>query len=103
MTIIFELEQLLNSHEAIKDKLETNIKDKYMFGIENSNGVFVGTANIHSRNEQAGTFSFAIRVFRTHRRNGYAKDAFRILLRYGFYELRYQRQILLQLISMKHQ
>ncbi len=78
--------------EEIREWVENKGKeDKYMFAIENMNGDFVGTANIHSRNEQAGTFSFTIRVFRPYRRNGYAKDAFRILLRHGFYELRYQK------------
>ena len=83
--------QLPKTEEAVKEKLENNIKDQFRIGIENSDGDFVGTANIHSRDERNGTFSFAIRIFRSYRCKGYAKDAFRILLRYGFYELRYQK------------
>ncbi len=72
------------------DKLvERKIKDKFAFVIENLDGEFVGTANINDVDERNGTFSFAIRVYAEHQRNGYAKDAFSLLLKYGFAECRF--------------
>lgn len=38
-----------------------------------------------------GTFKYGVAIFRGHWRNGYASDAIRILLRYYFEELRYQK------------
>ena len=61
------------------------------FSIETLAGEYVGWINLHSKNERRGTFSFGISIFREYRKNGYAKEAVRILLRYGFFELRMQK------------
>lgn len=71
-----------------------NFKDtsnRIMFSIETLNGELVGGINIHSKDEKNGTFSFGIRINRKHRNKGYGSEALRILLRYGFYELRFQK------------
>jgi RimJ/RimL family protein N-acetyltransferase len=62
-----------------------------VFAIENHEGQHVGGISWHSRNQKNGTFSFGVVVNRAHRQKGYAKDAVRILLRYAFWERRYQK------------
>jgi RimJ/RimL family protein N-acetyltransferase len=65
--------------------------NRIMFTIETLDGEPVGGINIHSKDEKNGTFSFGIRVNRKHRGKGYGSEALRILLNYGFYELRFQK------------
>ncbi len=62
-----------------------------LFVIENLDGVPVGWVSLHSRDQKNGTFSFGVAVYRDHRGHGYAVEAVRILLRYGFWEQRYQK------------
>lgn len=71
-----------------------NFKDtskRIMFSIETNDGEPVGGINIHSKDEKNGTFSFGIRINRNHRKKGYGSEVLRILLRYGFHELRFQK------------
>ena len=46
---------------------------------------------MHSRDQKNGTFSFGIVINRGYRGKGYAEEAVWILLRYGFWEQRYQK------------
>ncbi len=62
-----------------------------IFAIETLECVNVGGMALHSRDDKHGTFSFAVEVGRDHRRKGYAQEAVRILLKYGFWERRYQK------------
>jgi RimJ/RimL family protein N-acetyltransferase len=62
-----------------------------VFAIENLEGDYVGGMSLHSRDEKNGLFSFGVGIDRQHRRQGYAEDAVRIVLRYGFWERRYQK------------
>lgn len=61
------------------------------FAIENLEGVSVGWVTLHSRDQKNGTFGFGVAVYRDYRGQGYAIDAVGILLRYGFWEQRYQK------------
>jgi RimJ/RimL family protein N-acetyltransferase len=61
------------------------------FAMENLDGVTVGWISLHSRDQKNGTFSFGIAVYRDYRGHGYAVDAVRIVLKYGFWEQRYQK------------
>ena len=63
----------------------------YVFMIENLAGEHVGGISMHSIDEKNGLFSFGIIVYREHQKHGYATDAVRILLRYGFWERRFQK------------
>jgi RimJ/RimL family protein N-acetyltransferase len=82
-------------------ELQKSILEKYVgckdadgiiiFAIENLEGANVGGISYHSRDRKNGTFSFGIIVNRGHRGKGYAAEAVRILLRYGFWERRYQK------------
>jgi len=88
--------ELPTSVDLLKSSLEKHIGCKdadglILFVIENDEGANVGGISLHSRDKKNGTFSFGIVIDREHRRRGYAEDAVRILLRYGFWERRYQK------------
>ena len=54
-------------------------------------GNIVGWVTLHSRDPKNGTFGFGVAVYRDNRGQGYAVDAVRTLLKYGFWEQRYQK------------
>jgi RimJ/RimL family protein N-acetyltransferase/enamine deaminase RidA (YjgF/YER057c/UK114 family) len=62
-----------------------------IYSIETLAGELVGGITLHSRDDKNGKFSFGVRIYRPHRQRGYAEEAVRILLRYGFHERRYQK------------
>ena len=62
-----------------------------LFTIENLAGESVGGLSYHTRDRKNGNFSFGVRVDAVHRQRGYAADAVRLLLRYGFLERRYHK------------
>ena len=62
-----------------------------LFAMENLTGATVGWVSLHSRDQKNGTFSFGVAVYRDHRGHGYAVDAVRMLLKFGFWEQRYQK------------
>ena len=62
-----------------------------IFTIETLEGENVGGISYHSRDRKNGVFGFGIVIDRPHRKKGYAEDALKILLRYGFHERRYQK------------
>ena len=61
------------------------------FAMDNLDGFTVGWVTLHSRDQKNGTFGFGVAVYRAYRGHGYAVDAVRILLKYGFWEQRYQK------------
>jgi RimJ/RimL family protein N-acetyltransferase len=62
-----------------------------LFAIENLAGEMAGWAALHGLNTENGTFSMGAAVYRAHRGHGYGDDAARILLKYAFWEQRYQK------------
>jgi RimJ/RimL family protein N-acetyltransferase len=62
-----------------------------VFVVENLQDVNIGSISLHSRDPKNGTFSFGVIINRAHRGQGYAKDAVWVLLRYGFWERRFQK------------
>lgn len=62
-----------------------------LFTIETLAGEYVGGLSYHTRDRKNGNFSFGVTINRPHWRKGYAADATRILLRYGFLERRYHK------------
>jgi RimJ/RimL family protein N-acetyltransferase len=52
---------------------------------------FVGTLNTHSYDPRHGVFRYGIAIVREQRRKGYASQAIKLVLRYYFDELRYQK------------
>jgi RimJ/RimL family protein N-acetyltransferase len=88
--------ELPTSVELLKVKLETYAGCKeadgvIVFTVENLDGVAVGGISLHSCDQKNGVFSFGIVTDRQHRGQGYAEEAVRILLKYGFWEKRYQK------------
>ncbi len=88
--------ELPTSVEVLKKGLEkwVGCKDTdgvVIFIIETLEGKSVGGISLHTRSEKNGTFSFGVVTDRAHRGKGYAEDAVRLLLRYGFRERRYQK------------
>lgn len=84
------------SAEATRRQAEENAtkrpeSDSYNLVIENREGVAVGGIGTHDCDRRTGTFSYGLNVLSAHRRNGYASEAVRILARYFFHELRYQK------------
>lgn len=65
--------------------------DRYFFMIEDPAGNAVGTINAHTTDRRVGSFRYGLYVTVDQRRNGYAAEAVRMLLRYFFEELRYQK------------
>lgn len=62
-----------------------------LFVYETLDGIPVGGISLHSQDRKNGTFSFGIVTYAEHRGHGYAVDAARILIKYGFWEQRYQK------------
>jgi RimJ/RimL family protein N-acetyltransferase len=65
--------------------------DVFRFVIENLEGELVGTINTHDCVPRNGTFSYGLAIRREYQRQGYASEAIRLVLRYFFQELRYQK------------
>jgi RimJ/RimL family protein N-acetyltransferase len=63
----------------------------YLFMIETLDGELAGGLSMHSIDRKNGIFSFGIVVYREHQRRGYATEAVRLLLQYGFWEQRFQK------------
>ncbi len=87
--------ELPTSVELQKEWLQKVVdgKDDSMirFAMDNLDGVTIGWVTLHSRDQKNGTFGFGIAVYRDYRGHGYAVDAVRTLLKYGFWEQRYQK------------
>ncbi len=87
--------ELPTSVELQKQWLEktAGLKDDGMirFAMENLDGVTVGWVTLHSRDQKNGTFGFGVAVYRDYRGHGNAVDAVRTILKYGFWEQRYQK------------
>jgi RimJ/RimL family protein N-acetyltransferase len=86
---------LPSSVDLQKERLDkiAGFKDESMlrFAMDNLKGVTVGWVSLHSRDSKNGTFGFGVAVYRDYRGQGHAVDAVRVLLKYGFWEQRYQK------------
>jgi RimJ/RimL family protein N-acetyltransferase len=76
---------------ALDLSLQVPKADDYFFVIENLAGELVGTINTHECDARCGTFKYGLAIRREHQRQGYAAEAIRLVLRYFFQELRYQK------------
>jgi RimJ/RimL family protein N-acetyltransferase len=76
------------TEQASLGKLEN---DAFHWLIENLDGEPVGSIATHDCSPRNGTFSYGIDIAAEHQRKGYASEAIRMVLRYYFDELRYQK------------
>ena len=65
--------------------------DVFHFEIENLKGELVGGIATHTCDHRNGTFSYGLSIKEQHQRRGYASAAIRLVLKYFFQELRYQK------------
>jgi RimJ/RimL family protein N-acetyltransferase len=86
---------LPSSLERQKEWLEKAVGFKdtgaLQFAVDTLDGVTVGWVNLHSLDQKNGKFGFGVMVYHGYRGNGYAFDAVRTVLKYGFWEQRYQK------------
>jgi len=74
-----------------KAALEDGQDDAFRFTIEAKDHGVVGSINTDSCERRNGTFKYGIAIGRNYWGRGYAKEAIRLVLRYYFEELRYQK------------
>ena len=67
------------------------VNNMIVFAIETHEHEYVGIVTIHSMDERHGKFGFSMLVDRPYRRRGYAEEAVRLMLKYGFMERRFQK------------
>ncbi|MBN1967368.1 MAG: GNAT family N-acetyltransferase [Anaerolineae bacterium] len=71
---------------------EGNQGDNYFFQIERSaDEMHVGIINTHGCDRRSGTFYYGLSIAPAYRRQGYASEAIRLVLRFYFHERRYQK------------
>jgi RimJ/RimL family protein N-acetyltransferase len=88
--------ELPTSVEGLRSSLEQWVDCKeangvIVFAVETLEGKPVGSISLHSMDYKNGIFGFGVVVDRPHRGQGYAEDAVKIILRYGFRERRFQK------------
>src|SRR5512136_37885 len=76
---------------ALDLSLQAPKNDAMDLVIENLKGEFVGSINTLGCDARNGTFKYGLAIRREHQRQGYASEAIRLVLRYFFQELRYQK------------
>jgi len=69
----------------------TGAGDAFHFEIETVEGELVGSIGAHDCDARNGTFAVGVAVRDERQRRGYASEAVRLVLRYYFEELRYQK------------
>jgi RimJ/RimL family protein N-acetyltransferase len=67
------------------------VNDMIAFALETHEQEFAGLVTMHSIDERHGKFSFSVLVDRPYRKRGYAEDAVRLILKYGFMERRFHK------------
>ncbi len=65
--------------------------DRYFWVIETLDGTAIGSIDTHDCDPRSGTFGYGIAIDPQQRRQGYAREAIKLVLRYYFEELRYQK------------
>lgn len=88
--------ELPTSPEQIRENLvkRANCQDfngVILFAFETLQSELAGVVSYHTRDLKNGTFSFGVFTYSPHRQRGYAEDAVRILLKYAFWEQRFQK------------
>jgi len=64
------------------------VNDTIVFALESHEQEYAGLVTMHSIDERHGKFSFSVLVDCQYRKRGYAEEAVRLILKYGFMERR---------------
>lgn len=75
----------------VESEMQQRFGDAYRWVAENAEGLTVGTINTFACERRNGTFKYGIAVARGHWGHAYAKEMIRLVLRYYFDELGYQK------------
>ncbi len=65
--------------------------DNIRLAIETLDGKLVGSISTDACDSRNGTFKYGVAIFREHWNKGFASDSIKIILKYYFEELRYQK------------
>lgn len=65
--------------------------DEFFMVIEDNGGNLVGMIHPHRCDRRVGNFAYGVAIRRAYQRQGYAGQAIKLVLRYFFLELRYQK------------
>lgn len=65
--------------------------DDFHFEIDTLDGEMVGSISTHTCDRRNSTFEFGVAIRADYQQQGFASDAIRLVLRYYFEELRYQK------------
>ena len=65
--------------------------DAFHWVIEDLAGTILGSISTHDCDRRNGTFAYGVNILPEHRRRRYASEAIRVVLRYYFQELGYQK------------
>ena len=74
-----------------EEKSQVAEGDDRILAIENREGELVGSMSVFQCNRRNGTFHYGLGIFREFCRRAYASDVIRLLLRFYFDELHYQK------------
>lgn len=91
---------LPRSYENFKKEIEESSMqgpdgDSCRLAIENLEGELIGEVGTFDCNRRMGTFKYGVFIARNHWGKGYGKEVVRLLLRYYFMELGYQKVTIL--------
>lgn len=76
---------------AEKTALESALNDESFWVIEDVKGIVVGSINTYDCKRFCGTFKYNVAIVKHQHRKGFAKEAIKLVCKYYFNELRYQK------------
>jgi RimJ/RimL family protein N-acetyltransferase len=84
----------VQDHQARENLIKKdNTNDNFFWMIEDLSGTLVGFIGTFDCERRHGTLKYGVVIKRDFWRKGFAKEALTILLRYYFWELRYQKVV----------
>lgn len=89
--VYFPVSRKTMEERALELAKSSPLGEEYFMIIEDLEGNIVGNINSHSCNRINGTFQYGVSIRSTCRGKGYASEAIRLLIRYYFLELGYQK------------
>lgn len=85
------ISQALIKKQIEEGSLKTLEKDAFTWVIEDGSGQAVGSITTHHCDRRNGTFGYGINIAAERQKQGYATEAVRLVIKYYFDELRYNK------------